>query len=185
MDTLAPGHYWKTPFIWEPGCPQPPNVSVLRYEPASEPWLRESIAAVMTHSLDESDQYTVGKNGIDEAVEEVYEVSAKYFEPQAGWWRAAIDRNGNRVGFVLTSVFAERSRWKEDRPQGTIVYMGVLPGFLGHGYALELVLEATRTCMDANCWRVFCDTGSDNHPMVGAFRKAGYQERKPWQRPLG
>jgi hypothetical protein len=40
MDTPSPGHYWKTPFIWEPGSPEPPTVSLLRYDSASEPWLR-------------------------------------------------------------------------------------------------------------------------------------------------
>lgn len=184
MDAPAPGHYWKTPFIWEPGAPEPPAAGVLRYEPAAEPWLRESIAAVMTHSLDESDRYTIEKIGIDKAVEEVYQVSAQYFDVRAGWWRAAIDSSGRKVGFVLTAVFSDPSRWKENRPQGTIVYMGVLPGFLGRGYALELILEATRTCIDAGCWRIFCDTGSNSSPVVAAFRKAGYQERKPWQRPL-
>jgi len=184
MDVLAPGHYWKTPFIWEPGCPEPAAAGVLRYEPTSEPWLRESIAAVMTHSLDESDQYTVAKIGIDKAVDEVYAFAAQLFEDRAGWWRAAIDSDGRRVGFVLTTVFAEPSRCKEGKPQGTILYMGVLPGYLGHGYALELILEATRTCIGAGCWRVFCDTGSNNFPMIGAFRKAGYRQREPWQRPL-
>ena len=184
MDAPAPGHYWKTPFIWEPGCPLPPAEGTLRYESAPEPWLRQSIAAVMANSLDESDQYTVPKIGIDRAVDDVYEVSKQYFEERAGWWRAAIDSQGRRVAFVLTTVFVDPSRWKEGKPQGTILYMGVLPEHRGHGYALELIEEATRTCVRADCWRVFCDTGSGNYPIVIAFQKAGYQERKPWQRPL-
>ena len=184
MDTLAPGHYWKTPFIWEPGCLVPPDASALRYEAAPKAWLRETIAAAMAQSLDESDKFTVAKIGIEEAVDEVFEVSARYFEERAGWWQAAVDGNGERVGFVMTTVFADPGRWKEGRPQGTILYMGVLPRFRGRGYALELIFEATRLCIDANCWRVFCDTGSENYPMVDAFRNAGYQERKPWQRPL-
>ena len=184
MDTLAPGHYWKTPFIWERGCAEPVAASALRYEPATKAWLREAIGAAMAQSLDESDQYTVDKIGIDRAVEEVFEVSQRYFEYRPGWWQAAVDASGERVGFVLTTVFADPSRWKEGRPQGTILYMGVLPGFRGNGYALDLILEATRQCIEANCWRVFCDTGSSNHPMVGAFRKAGYGERAAWQRPL-
>ncbi len=184
MDAPAPGHYWKTPFIWEPGCPVPPTQGALRYEIAPEPWLRQSMATVMRHSLDESDLCTVRMIGIDKAVDEVYGVAQQYFEERAGWWRAAADSQGQRVGFVLTTVFADKSRWKGGQPQGTILYMGVLPEHRGHGYALELILEATRTCISANCWRAFCDTGSGNHPMVNAFRKAGYQERKQWQRPL-
>ena len=138
----------------------------------------------MTQSLDESDSYTVSQLGIDAAVEDLFSVSAQLFENRTGWWRTALDGTGERVGFVLTTVFADPSRWKDGRPQGTILYMGVLPQFRGHGYAFELLLEATRLCSAADCWRIFCDTGSCNYPMVGAFRKAGYRERKPWQRPL-
>ena len=184
MDALKPGHYWKTPFIWEPGCPEPPGTGSLRYEPAERAWLEEAITATMGQSLDESDRFTVAKIGLNEAMREVFEVSSRYFEEKVGWLRVAVDKNGQRVGFVMTTVFAEPSRWKNDRPQGTILYMGVLPIFRGHGFALDLVLEATRQCIGANCWRIFCDTGSSNHPMIGAFRKAGYQERTPWQRPL-
>jgi hypothetical protein len=35
----------------------------------------------------------------------------------------------------------------------------------------------------ANCWRLLCDTGTDNLAMVNAFRLAGFKERVPWQRP--
>ena len=52
------------------------------------------------------------------------------------------------------------------------------------GYAFELIAEATRLFIDAQCWRIFCDTGTDNHPMIKAFRKAGYKERTPWQRSV-
>jgi ribosomal protein S18 acetylase RimI-like enzyme len=86
---------------------------------------------------------------------------------------------------VLPVLFTEERFWKEDRAQGTILYMGVLPRFRGRRYALELVNEATRVFIEADCWRVFCDTGTENTPMVRTFRQAGYMEREPWQRPLG
>jgi hypothetical protein len=47
-----------------------------------------------------------------------------------------------------------------------------------------LLDEATRVFIGADCWRVFCDTGSRNEPMLRTFRTAGYEERTPWQRPL-
>jgi ribosomal protein S18 acetylase RimI-like enzyme len=62
--------------------------------------------------------------------------------------------------------------------------MGVLPQFRARGYGLELVYEATRVFLAAGCWRIFCDTGTDNAPMIMTFRQAGYMERKQWQRPL-
>jgi GNAT superfamily N-acetyltransferase len=60
----------------------------------------------------------------------------------------------------------------------------VLPAQRGQGQALELVHEAARLCLAAGCWRVFCDTGTDNIAMVSTFRRAGWAERPPWQRPL-
>ena len=184
VDTPAPGHYWKTPFIWEPGCPEPPAQSGLHFEPVDGDWLRHAIGAVMSSSLDESDQFTVDKLGLENAVAEVLELAPRYFSQEPGWWRAAIDSTGQRVGFVLPTTFTDPSRWKDGRRQGTILYMGVLPGCRGKGHALELVREATRIFNQAHCWRIFCDTGTGNHPMVNSFRKAGYLERTPWQRPL-
>jgi len=62
--------------------------------------------------------------------------------------------------------------------------MGVLPASRGKGYAAELLAQATRLLIAADCWRIFCDTSSHNEPMLKAFRRAGYEERTPWQRPL-
>ncbi len=185
MDTLQPGHYWKTPFYWEPGCPLPPARGKLRFKAASDEWLRPAIAAVMATSIDESDAYTVPRIGADAAAQELFDLLAQSFDRRPSWWRLALNDGGNPVGFVLPVLFNEERFWKEGRPQGTILYMGVLPEFRGHGYGLELVHEATRVFVEANCWRIFCDTGSGNAPMVVAFRTAGYRERTPWQRRLG
>ena len=184
MDALQAGHYWKTPFSWEPGCPLPPTEPALRLEPASDDWLRPAIAAVMATSADESDKHTVARVGAEAAAQELYDPLVQHFERPLSWWRLARDGSDNPVGFVLPVLFEEARFWKEGLPQGTILYMGVLPEFRGYGYGLELVHEATRLFVAANCWRILCDTGTDNAPMVRTFRKAGYMERKPWQRPL-
>ena len=142
------------------------------------------IAAAMASSMDPSDQFTVPRIGVAAAVQEVYDLLPKYFDRQPSWWRIAKSVDGRPVGFVLPVTFKEDRYWKDDKPQGTIFYMGVLPEFRGRGYGLELVHEATRMFLSAGCWRIFCDTGTDNVPMVSAFRQAGYLEREPWQRPL-
>lgn len=184
MHTLLPGHYWKTPFYWEPGCPVPPVAARLSFEPASDESLRPIIASAMASSMDESDRFTVPRLGADSAVQELYELLPRYFERRADWWRVAKDTHDQTVGFVLPVTFKEERFWKEGKPQGTIFYMGVLPEFRGQGYGVELVNEATRIFSEAGCWRIFCDTGSDNTPMVKAFVQAGYVAREPWQRPL-
>ena len=101
-----------------------------------------------------------------------------------GWWIVAKDAESNRVGFVLSVLFKGDETWKDGRPEATIFYMGVLPAYRGRGYGQELLEEAVRTSQLANCWRLFCDTGTNNHPMVSAFRLAGFKERAPWQRPV-
>ena len=184
MDTPQPGQYWKTPFYWESGCPLPSAHGRLNFEAASDEVLRPLIGAAMAASMDDSDRYTVSRLGVATAVQEVFDLMPQYFDRQPGWWRMARDSEGHAVGFVLPVTFKEERFWKEGKPQGTVFYMGVLPVFRGHGYGLDLVDEATRVFVQAGCWRIFCDTGSDNTPMIGAFRKAGYTERKPWQRRL-
>ena len=184
MQAPQPGHYWKTPFYWESNCATPPGSGSLKFEAASDQWLRGAIADVMQSPTDDSDRYTVPRVGVAAAVQELFDLQSLYFERPPGWWRLAMDPTNRPVGFVLPVLFKEDRFWKEGRPQGTIFYMGVLPEFRGLGYALALVHEATRVFIEAGCWRVFCDTGTDNLPMVKTFRQAGYMERTPWQRPL-
>lgn len=184
MDTLTAGHYWKTPFVWEPGMREPPSVGKLSFDAAPSAWWREAIGAVMASSMDESDVACVASRGLAASVDEVFAVAKLCFEDRPGWWQAAIDEAGQRVGFVITSVFADARRWRNGQAQASILYMGVLPEHRGHGHARELLHQAMRLSRQANCWRLFCDTGSGNTPMVEAFRATGFEERARWQRPL-
>lgn len=154
------------------------------FEVAPDDWLRQAIGEAMSSSHDESDQYAVTNFGVAAAVQELFDLLPQRFDRPANWWRLARNQDGLPVGFVLPVLFKEQRFWKDERPQGTIFYIGVLPEFRGRGHGLELVREATRILLDANCWRIVCDTGTDNAPMINAFRRAGYIERAPWQRPL-
>ncbi len=184
METAQPGHYWKTPFIWEPGCQAPPAAPRLAFEAAPADWLLDAVAQVMSNSNDESDRVAVAELGADGAASELLALAPQHFELRPLWWRRARDEDGRSVGFVLPVLLRGDKTCKDGRPQGTIFYMGVLPGLRGRGHGGELLAQATRTFVAAGCWRIFCDTGSDNHPMVSAFRRAGYIERTAWQRPV-
>jgi len=184
VNSPGPGNYWKTPFVWEPGSPEPPASSTLEFRVVDEEWLTSAVAEVMSDSLDESDRFAVTHHGAEQAVAHLMAMAPEHFERPEGWWSAGVDAEGNKVGFVLPVLFKGASQWKDGRPQGTIFYMGVLPPFRGHGYGLALVHRATRLFIGANCWRILCDTGSDNFPMISVFRTAGYQERSPWLRPV-
>ena len=67
MEDLRSGHYWKTPFVWEEGCPAPKASSRLSYGVADGEWLTFAVAQTMASSLDESDIYAVSQNGQNQA----------------------------------------------------------------------------------------------------------------------
>jgi ribosomal protein S18 acetylase RimI-like enzyme len=186
MPSASPGHFWKTPFVFEFNGSLPAASNRLRYETLDEAWLRVALRETLARSLSESDQYLIRRVGLALVAEELLSAAQQHFVRPPSWWRMARDLDGNAVGFVLPVLFKEPEPDPHGlaRPEGTIFHLGVLPKFRGHGFALDLIAEATRICSSAGCWRVFCDTSSNNSPMLDAFRQAGYSELMPWQRPL-
>jgi ribosomal protein S18 acetylase RimI-like enzyme len=189
VEAPAPGYYWKIPFFWEVGCREPVSADIevpggLRFEPTQPVWLRHALGEAMANSPDESDHLAVRRAGADGAADELLAICPTYFEHEDGWWRAAVGPEGHAVGFVLPALFRDQTRWEDGIPRGTVVYIAVAPEFRGHGYVHTLLDEATRVLLEAGCRRIVCDTAWNNLPMIGAFRRAGYLEQAPWQRPL-
>ena len=91
LEPPQPGHFWKTPFISEPGCPEPPAASALGFLDADDAWLGEALAEAMSHSLDESDQYAVAHGGAAQAVEELLALAPRYFDRPANWLLSSTD----------------------------------------------------------------------------------------------
>src|SRR5271167_3635049 len=91
MEVLQPGHYWKTPFVWEPGCPEPGPESARAFEATPEHWLLDAVASVMADSLDESDRYAVSQLGPARAAAGLLAIASHHFAAPVGWWRLARD----------------------------------------------------------------------------------------------
>jgi ribosomal protein S18 acetylase RimI-like enzyme len=179
--TVRAGHYLKIPFVWEPGCPVPPQASHLRFRPTPNDWLARALSEVLATSLDPADQLAVAENGAHRAATILLALSNAGFQQQPDWWQLAETQAGEPVGFVLCSIFARN----QDQPvEGTIFYMGVLPPHQGNGYGRQLLDHATRTLERIGVRRILCDTAACNAPMIAAFRNAGYIEKEPWARPL-
>jgi GNAT superfamily N-acetyltransferase len=184
MDTPEPGHFWKTPFYWPTGSSQATAVSELCFTPAQPEWLLQAVAEVMATSADPSDQAAVEELGAPGAAVELLEVPSEVFEVKQDWWLRAERLDGTPIGFLLLALLKPEKYKKDGRTQGTIYYMGVLPGYRKAGYSVRLLQEAKIRFSALPCWRVFCDTGTMNTAMIKAFRSAGFEERAPWQRPL-
>jgi len=138
----------------------------------------------MSDSLDESDRHAIRRHGRIRAASHLLESAPDHFAWKREWWQAALDAEDRRIGFVLPVLFRSETTWRNGQPEGTIFYMGVLSAFRGQGYGLDLLFEATRVLIAANCWRILCDTGTGNHAIVRTFRNAGYQELEPWERSI-
>ncbi len=82
------------------------------------------------------------------------------------WWRIARTADGELVGFTIPSA-------NEDFP--VIGYLGVVPEQRGHGYAVELLAEATRILAAHGARKIRADTDTTNLPMATAFERAGYR----------
>lgn len=90
------------------------------------------------------------------------------YQPQ--WWQLAYTTEGVLVGFVQPLIFRATPR------EGTIGYIGVLPEQRGHRYVDDLLAKAHHVLQEADVLEMYCDTDSENFPMIGAFQRAGYQE---------
>ncbi len=82
------------------------------------------------------------------------------------WWRVAHLADGNLVGFTIPSA-------NEDHP--VVGYLGVVPELRGHGYAGDLLAEATRILAAHGAERIRADTDTTNLPMAATFERGRYR----------
>jgi ribosomal protein S18 acetylase RimI-like enzyme len=180
--TARSGSYLKIPFVWESGCPLPPQVAHLRFRTADPDWLVGALSRVLATSPDPSVQLAVSEYGPHQAAAILLASSSPHFEYLPELWQLAETAAVQPVGFVLPSMFTGQPGNALRR--GTIFYLGVLPEHRGKGYGHELLAQATRVLCQVGVGRILCDTAACNRPMIAAFRAAGYIEKEPWERPL-
>lgn len=80
------------------------------------------------------------------------------------WWRVAHLADGTLAGFIIPSA-------NKDNP--VIAYLGVFPELRGHGYAVDLLAEASHILAAHGAERIRADTDTTNLPMAAAFERAG------------
>jgi len=82
-------------------------------------------------------------------------------------WRLGYDAAGACVGLVVPDLGTDR--WGRTSP-----YLGVLPEHRGHGYADELLVEASQLLAERGAEEIGAATDVGNVPMAAAFARCGY-----------
>ena len=152
-------------FCWTPGngLPERPGRLVFRPEPDDDVIL-DVFKRVHVGSLDAHVRKTVEEHGLDAAAREDLDIMLWMPAPR-DWWRLAYTPEGELVGLTLPSRNAY---------DPVVGYVAVVPEQRGHGYAYDLLVEATHDLVGYGAEKIVAGTDVGNIPMAKAFAKAGY-----------
>jgi RimJ/RimL family protein N-acetyltransferase len=158
-------------YRWTPDCGLPPRPGRLEFRPEPEDAvIFDVLRRVHQGSLDAHERRAVAESGVDAAAQEDLDY-LRWMPSPRDWWRLAYTPGGELVGLSAPG------RTYGDPVVG---YIGVVPEQRGHGYAYDLLIEATHMLADEGADRIVAGTDQTNFPMVATFAKAGYpiaQER--------
>ncbi len=115
-------------------------------------------------SLDAHVRHTVAAFGLDAAAQEDLDI-LRWMPSPREWWRLAYTPGGELVGLCAPS---------RNYSDPIIGYIAVVPEQRGHGYAYDLLVEATHLLVAEGADRIVAGTDMTNYPMAAAFAKAGY-----------
>jgi RimJ/RimL family protein N-acetyltransferase len=152
-------------FCWTPenGLPARPGRLEFRPEPDDDVIL-DVFKRVHVGSLDAHVRKTVEEHGLDAAAREDLDIM-RWMPGPRDWWRLAYTPEGELVGLTLPSRNAY---------DPVVGYVAVVPEHRGHGYAYDLVVEATHDLVGYGAEQIVAGTDVGNVPMAKAFAKAGY-----------
>jgi RimJ/RimL family protein N-acetyltransferase len=158
-------------YRWTPQCGVPPRPGRLEFHPEpDDAVIFDAFRRIHEGSLDAHVRRTVSESGVDAAAQEDLDY-LRWMPSPRDWWRLAYTPGGELVGLSAPG------RTYSDPVIG---YIGVVPEHRGHGYAYDLLVEATHILADQGVDRIVAGTDQTNYPMAANFAKAGYpivQER--------
>ncbi|SDM63524.1 GNAT family N-acetyltransferase [Allokutzneria albata] len=157
-------------YLWTPehGLPERPGRLVFRQEPDDAVFF-DIFRRMNESTLDAHARRTTDLHGVDAAAQEDMDFLHRMPSPRE-WWRVACTPDGDIVGLSVPS--------RHTKP--VVGYIGVVPEHRGHGYAYDLLVEATHLLVAEGAREIKAGTDKGNVPMAKAFARAGYpvhQER--------
>lgn len=151
-------------YAWTPECGVPAASTYLAYRPGGDEEFLDLFARVAKGSLDAQTQRSIQEMG--PAAQARDDLDFYLSCPgEREWWRVAVDREGDAVGFAIPSATPYHRN---------VGYLGVLPERRGRGMVDDLLGEITRIHADAGATMITATTDTTNAPMAAAFERAGY-----------
>ena len=168
-------------FVWDASIPLRPRPQRLGFRALAsdnDPEFARMIEGSLAGTLDRHDRDSLA--GTSKPLANFYlRPDPGHFEYRLEWWQVAYDPTGEAIGFIQPVLFVGSNRG--GLAEGTIHYIGVIPDQRGRGYIRDLLWQATSVLLAIGVWRIYCDTDTENRPMVGAFEAIGYRSegRRP------
>jgi ribosomal protein S18 acetylase RimI-like enzyme len=128
------------------------------------------VASVLAHSPGPEDQHAVGVLGAEQAAKQTLALAPGFSPPPEQWHVLAVD--GKLAGFVLPAIYD--GCLKNGLDEATIYHIGVAPANRGAGIGRLLLRKVTRSLVQHGVWRIFCDTPTNNAPMIHLFEQEGW-----------
>jgi RimJ/RimL family protein N-acetyltransferase len=158
-------------YRWTPDCGVPPRPGRLEFRPEpDDAVILDVFRRIHQGSLDAHARHTIAKSGLEAAAQEELNY-LRWMPSPREWWRLAYTPDGDLVGLSVPC---------RNHGDPLIGYIAVVPEHRGHGYAYDLLVEATHKLAGEGVDRIVAGTDQTNLPMAATFAKAGYpiaQER--------
>jgi RimJ/RimL family protein N-acetyltransferase len=152
-------------YRWTPACGLPAQPGRLAFRPEPDDAVILDVLRRVHHgSLDAHVRRAIAASGPDATAQEDLDILRRMPGPR-DWWRLACTPGGELAGLTVPC---------RNYTDPVIGYIAVVPEQRGHGYAYDLLAEATRLLAAAGADRIIADTDVTNTPMAAAFAKAGY-----------
>jgi len=158
-------------YTWTPAAGLPERPGRLQYRPEPDDDVILDVLGRLTEgSLDAHQRRIADKEGTEAAAKDDLEFLHWMPSPRE-WWRLAYTVDGELVGLTVPGA---------NFGGPVIGIVGVVPEQRGHGYAYDLLVEATHLLVETGATEITAETDVTNTPMAATFKRAGYpvtQER--------
>ena len=153
-------------YEWTPECGEPAVPARLEFRPEpNDAVILDVFRRVHRSTLDAHTRRTIAASGLDAAAQEDLDYLRRMPGPRE-WWRLGYTAGGDLAGLAAPT---------RNYTEPVVGYIAVVPEQRGHGYAYDLLAEATRLLVAEGADRIVAATDVTNLPMAATFAKADYQ----------